>query len=1675
MNHVYRLVWSNRRNGWVAVAETARGRKKGGARKLVLAALSLASAAAQAGPTGGQVVSGNGQITTSGTTTTITQSSQNLSLNWQSFNIAPQETVGFRQPSASAVAVNHIFDTNGTQILGHLNANGQVYLINPNGILFGQGSVVNVGGLVASTLNPNDPTPGGTTRSFSGTGAGSVTNEGTITATPGGYVVLMGNRVSNTGTIVAQMGSVGLGAGSAVTLTFANDNLVSVQVDRSTLNNFAANGGLIQADGGRVVMTAGARDALLASAVNNTGVTEAHTVEDHEGTITLLAGMSAGQVNVGGTLDASAPNGGNGGAIETSAAHVAVANNARVTTAAAKGLVGSWLVDPQDFTVAASGGDVTGSTLSAELANTDIALQSSSGGTGGPGNVNVNDQVTWSANTTLTLTASNNVNVNANVTATGATAGLVINPNTANGLEPASGTGVFSLNNGSSITLSGVHPALSIAGQTYTVIHSLGMQGSTTGTDLQGMNRDPSGHYALGADIDASSTASWNSGAGFTPIGSYGSPFTGTLDGLGHSIGHLTINLPGGYDTGLFPYVGPTGVVQNVGLVGGSVTGGTTTGSLVGKNYGTINNSYATSPVTGSFNVGGLVGLNYGAIKNSYATGAVHNSSYTTGGLVGGNGTYGNHSGANISNSYATGAVTGGATDVGGLVGSDYGSIANSYATGAAISTGHYGWFIGGLVGALSGPVSNSYSTGLVNGAGHLGGLVGMTFSFGAAQASVTNSFWNVTTSGQSSSGGGTGLITAQMQAASNFSGFNFTTTPGATGNNWVMVDADGTLNNAGGATGATYPMLASEYATTITNAHQLQLMAMAPSANYSLGADINAAATATSGDVWIGTTGFVPVGTASAGFSGTFNALGHTINGLTINNGSLNDVGLFGTVGTSGTIENVGLVDANITGGEFVGALVGANYGGTISNSYSTGTVSGSDIVGGLVGVSGIAGIPANPGFPPFIPPTPGVPATYGTITNSHSTASVQGNGNIGGLVGRVDGTVAGSYATGSVTSSNYALGGLVGDFHSGSISDSYATGAVTGTGPNGRRAGGLVGIHYGGDITDSFATGAVSGNHAVGGLIGVNFGGTTSDVYATGAASVTDGQAGGLIGINEGTVNNGYSTGLVSGTGTGGIGNNLGGLIGGSSYSGVSVTNSYWNSETSGQSTSAFGSPLTTAQMVHQSNYSGWDFTGTWAIYEGNTNPLLRAFMTPLTITAGNATKTYDGTAYSGGNGVSYSVTPDGRNLLGSLTYGGISQGVVNAGSYAIAVQGLYSNQFGYLITYADGSLTVNRATLTVTGTNVANKVYDGTTAATLTGGTLSGVIGSDAVTLTQTGAFVSPNAGTGVAVTASDNLGGTAAGNYTITQPAGLSANITPATLAVTGTNVANKVYDGTTTASVTGGALSGIISSDAVTLTQAGAFASPNAGTGVAVTASDSLTGAAAGNYTITQPTGLSASIAQVTLTFNATAATGVAGTTPSGLSGAVNGFVTGDTLANSTSGTLSWTTSATGSSPAGSYAIDGGGLTAVNYLFTQAAGNATALTLTAAPPPVTPPPVMPPAVAPPPAVYTTPPAIAGLESITLPAPVSSPTLVLVTAQTGPPATTNTPAASGDGPAAGGSIAVSSGNSVTGAPTNSSADASSNSTVIDTTLDLNGKGKLVIENSGVRLPATSASIH
>ena len=391
MNHIYRLAWSRKSSSWVPVAETTRGPGKGSRRKLLAAALSLTAVAVEAAPLGGQVVAGAGSITQSGSTTTIRQSSQNLSIDWQSFNIAPLETVDFVQPSAASIAVNRIFDTNGSQILGHLNSNGQVYLINPNGVLFGRGAQVNVGGLVASTLELNGDEIGNA-KTFSGAGSGSVVNSGVITTANGGYVVLLGNNVSNQGVISAQLGTVALGAGSAATLTFTGSNLVHMQVDKSVLNSVADNSGLIRANGGRVVMTAGAKDALLASVVNNTGVIDANTVEDKNGSIVLTGGMKAGQVNVGGTLDVSSATG-HGGEVVATADNVQVDDGARVSAIGATGggainIGGGWQ----------GGGGIDQAT--AVYVSKTAYLNASATGSGNGGEISVRSDINNASSTT---------------------------------------------------------------------------------------------------------------------------------------------------------------------------------------------------------------------------------------------------------------------------------------------------------------------------------------------------------------------------------------------------------------------------------------------------------------------------------------------------------------------------------------------------------------------------------------------------------------------------------------------------------------------------------------------------------------------------------------------------------------------------------------------------------------------------------------------------------------------------------------------------------------------------------------------------------------------------------------------------------------------------------------------------------------------------------------------------------------------------------------------------------------------------------------------------------------------------------------------------------------------------------------------------------------------------
>jgi hypothetical protein len=288
----------------------------------------------------------------------------------------------------------------------------------------------------------------------------------------------------------------------------------------------------------------------------------------------------------------------------------------------------------------------------------------------------------------------------------------------------------------------------------------------------------------------------------------------------------------------------------------------------------------------------------------------------------------------------------------------------------------------------------------------------------------------------------------------------------------------------------------------------------------------------------------------------------------------------------------------------------------------------------------------------------------------------------------------------------------------------------------------------------------------------------------------------------------------------------------------------------------------------MQQQSSFSGFDFSssGDWRIYEGHTTPLLRTFLTPLTITASNVTKVYDATS-AGLTNVTYSVpsASGSANLIGFNTpYGNVTKD--NVGTYAADI---WSNQLGYDITLIGGGLTVTPASLSVTGLSATSKVYDATRTAALTGASIS-PLGSDSVSLNgpSTGLFNDKNVGTGKTVTfGSFSISGADAGNYTLQQPGAVTADISKAAISVTGLAGVDRVYDATTSASLAGTATISAFSGDVISLggTGIGSFADKNVGTGKAVTVTGyTISGDDAGNYTLVQPNGLTANITPATL-------------------------------------------------------------------------------------------------------------------------------------------------------------------------------------------------------------------
>jgi filamentous hemagglutinin family protein len=317
----------------------------------------LGGVSAHANPIDGVVSDGQATITTNGTTLNINQSSDRAVIDWRSFNIDPGETTAFHQPSSSSITLNRINSADPSQILGTLTANGHVILINPNGVFFGKGSRVDVGGLTATTANirNNDFMSSHMNFDQPGRDDASIVNEGSITVHDGGLVNLAGPNVENHGVITATLGKINMASGEKFTIDMANDGLIKVAVDKDSLPGQAiANTGTLSANGGQINMTAAAARDIVDSLISNTGVIEAKTIGDHKGSVTLSAeGSNAVARNIttnkkikqgqsatvnSGTIDVSGLNAGeSGGNISLLADNVWVEGGSKINASGAGG------------------------------------------------------------------------------------------------------------------------------------------------------------------------------------------------------------------------------------------------------------------------------------------------------------------------------------------------------------------------------------------------------------------------------------------------------------------------------------------------------------------------------------------------------------------------------------------------------------------------------------------------------------------------------------------------------------------------------------------------------------------------------------------------------------------------------------------------------------------------------------------------------------------------------------------------------------------------------------------------------------------------------------------------------------------------------------------------------------------------------------------------------------------------------------------------------------------------------------------------------------------------------------------------------------------------------------------------------------------------------------------
>jgi filamentous hemagglutinin family protein len=1284
-------------------------------------------------PGGAQVAAGSAAFAQNGNRLTVTNSPGAI-LNWQSFSIGAAESVRFVQQNAQSAVLNRVVGQSPSAILGSLQSNGRVFLVNPNGILFGAEARIDVAGLVASSLNVGDADFLAGRHHYTGAaGAGGVTNQGSIATPDGGLVYLIAPDVRNSGVINAPGGDVLLAAGHSLAIAPAASPDVRVRVT-APAGGQAMNVGRLIAQSGSIglyganVVQAGVADATAAVVGSNgkimlkatnsvTAKAGSATVADGgdivatSGTRTTVergASLRAdrGRIRLWSDNDTFA-NGSfraRGGFVETSGKYV---DTIGIGLDAAGG---KWLIDPGDVIIGGSGTDcsaggtcaVSGATTNILAATINTALSNdisvtvdTAGGTGGNGDISVNSAITKSTGVaaTLTLNADRNIGIYAPITANAVSGGVLDVTLNAN-RTTASAVGGVQLSStvstrGGAFTSSSSNFSMNGAG----VISTTGGPISITTTNAAG-----NGIYLPGSLQTGGGYVSLTSNAS----GASAMQLHGSIDAS-----TLTLNLPNG-GTASDNSTSSKIVASALELLGNSATFslgsapqwvGGTGHSISAPGAGVFNSAQSGSPtltVAGNLTGTSTVYLYVGTPNVAFVSGTGMNTDLSVGTATGlsGGGTTGLNA-TNVSLTTANGnigqtqKIT--ATNLnlnadsivdGGKVNLTIagGNSVTNLQSGSAMCNAYSGCTLGPsatpsfqFTNATALNITGAIDVG--NGAAVIKTLTGNIANTGAISTKLA---------GTASNYANAIILVAGANTPANFvntSGFYIFNLYGAN-SRYVIYSKDASSINMGGSppysattSGGYTPYFGAAYYASPFNGSGLPAVPANAAKQHALVFQVqptlNIAAQAASRQY----------GNANPTFT-------YTSSGFVL--GDTAGTALSGGLGTAATATS-GVGTYPITQGTLTANGYLVNYSGanlTVSQRPVT--------------------IAANPQT-----------KTYGSadpaLTYTVSAGSVA-NSDVLSLT-RAAGENVGSYAISLGTNPNYSI------TYTGANLDITAAPIVVVPTVNAISAAvvGNPSKTYDGTTTAILS----SGNFALSGFVGGDSATVTKttgsyDSAAVGTRTVTVSLGAGDFAAGPGTSFSNYSLpSSASGTGTisaapltvtandarktydgrafsGGNGVSYAGFVNGETVAVLGGSPSYGGTA---QGAVNAGSYAISASGLNAANYA--------IRYVDGRLDIGRA---ALTVTANDAAKTYDGAAYRGGNGVRMTgfVNGEGPSALGgTLAYGGSAQGAVNGGSYAISAAGLTATN--YAISYVDGRLVINPATLTVTA-NDAVKTYDG-----------------------------------------------------------------------------------------------------------------------------------------------------------------------------------------------------------------------------------------------------------------------------------------------------------------------------------------------------------------------------